>query len=151
MVEALRARVSVVYHPLQQIDAHDQPVGKRVPRTVLEGDVRVQAEQAGGYWPRPLASGLSFPRWYLERVLPIPVTPERVFADTYLALPAPFHGSVVGIPQTLALNRVHGANTWTHSGLRSTEARAVLRKRGERVCARARDAGGDARTHGDLR
>jgi hypothetical protein len=65
-------------------------------------------------------------------VLPIPVLSERLFADAYLAGPAPFLGAVVGIPEPLARNRLHGGNTWTPSTAAATRDREALRRRGER-------------------
>jgi glycosyltransferase involved in cell wall biosynthesis len=129
---AVRPGVSVVYHQLQMIDGDGTPMGKPDPRCVLRGDIRDRVVRAGGWWPRPLTSGLSFPRSYLERVMPIPRASRRVFPDTYLADAAPFFGPVVGLRRTLACNRVHGDNAWTAAGV-DVRDRDRIRERFEMI------------------
>lgn len=113
VVAAYEPGDAVVYHQLQRVDAAGNPQGKPTPRAVMSGDIRRKVARAAGWWPRPVTTGLSFPRNYLERVLPVPVMKERLFIDTYLAGCAPFHGSVRGIAAPLGLNRVHQSNTWS--------------------------------------
>jgi glycosyltransferase involved in cell wall biosynthesis len=117
VVAAVRPGVSVVYHQVQMTDGAGRPIGKPDPRCVLRGDIRDRVVRAGGWWPRPLTSGLSFPRAYLERVMPIPRASRPVFPDTYLADAAPFLGRVVGLRRTLARNRVHRDNAWTSAAV----------------------------------
>jgi glycosyltransferase involved in cell wall biosynthesis len=128
VVAAVDPAVSVVYHQLQMIDHEGRPIGKPDPRCVLRGDIRDRVVRAGGWWPRPLTSGLSFPRAYLERVMPIPRMSRRVFPDTYLADAAPFFGPVVGARKTLGWNRVHRANAWTSSGVDARDGDRIAQR-----------------------
>lgn len=102
----------VVYHQLQMIDAHGKTLGRPWPRAVWQGNIREKVERSGGWWPHPTTSGLSFLRSFMERILPIPTAPHRLFPDTHLAGPAAFLGSVSGVPLPLAFCRRHDQNTW---------------------------------------
>jgi glycosyltransferase involved in cell wall biosynthesis len=113
VVQAYRGHASVVHHRMQALSPDGSPIGRPAPRTAISGEIGDRVRRAGGWWPHPLTSGLSFPRWYLAQVMPIPVVSPRLFADTYLAAPAPFFGPVIGLPAVLAHNRVHASNIWT--------------------------------------
>jgi Glycosyl transferase family 2 len=143
VVQAMRPQVSLIYHPLQSRDAEERPLGRPYPRSVLNGDISREVQRAGGFWPHALTSGLSFPREFLARVLPIPDLPASrfpqahvkgsipfLFPDSYLAGLAPFHGRVAGIAEPLGTQRLHGANTWTRP--RVTD-RSEFGRRRERV------------------
>ena len=151
VVGALRPGVSIVQHPLQQVDADGRPLGHPTPRRLLEGDVARDVVRAGGWWPWPASSGLSMTRDFLDRSLPVPVLdrdryPEAhadgsvpfMFADAYLAGLAPFFGEVVALPEALALQRLHGSNTWTRSGAGGVDARERHRRRAARQRLEAR-------------
>lgn len=124
IMEAWRAMpaASVIYHQMRAIDAQGEELwdGRPWPSVVHRGDIAVRVEQSGGWWPWPTTSGLSFPRSYLDRVLPMP---EEEFErgtkgapDAYMAGVAPFVGPVVGIRRPLTSYRLHGEN---HSQLAS--------------------------------
>ncbi len=123
VIAAWRAQpdASVIYHQLQGIDAQGRVLwrGKPWPKVMLRGNIRTRVEQSGGWWPWPVTSGLSFPRAFLEQVLPISEAEFPNRADSYLAGLAPFLGPVVGIPEPLAWYRVHkisGSNRYGRAG-----------------------------------
>jgi glycosyltransferase involved in cell wall biosynthesis len=112
VVAAWRANphACVVYHQMQNVDAQLQHMGRPWPHAVLRGNIRRRVERAGGWWPRPNTSALAFGRPLLERLMPVPSGPQRIWTDTYLTNAAPFFGEIVGIRAPLTLYRVHGAN-----------------------------------------
>lgn len=145
VVAAVRPGVSVVQHPLQQTTADGRRTGHPTPRRLLEGDIADDVRRAGGWWPWPASSGLSLSRAFLDQVLPVPELgrdryPEAhdggghpfMFADAYLAGLAPFFGEVVALPEALALQRLHGSNTWTGAGSGDEHRREVHRRRAAR-------------------
>jgi glycosyltransferase involved in cell wall biosynthesis len=101
---------AIVYHQLQAVDAHKTKLGRPWPRAVWRGDIRHRIERSGGWWPHPTTSALSFPRSYLESMLPVPQPNRSIYPDTYLAGPAAFIGPVTGLRTPLALFRLHGQN-----------------------------------------
>ena len=142
---AARSGVCLIHHPLQAVDPAGHPVGRPWPRCVLQGDLRRRIQRAGGFWPHPLTTGLSFRRGPLAAMLPIPGvrgsegdevgarSRPAPFPDTFLAGVAPFLGEVVGLPEVLGKQRLHGANTWTsRPGSPATE-RERLRERRARL------------------
>lgn len=118
VVEAWKQRPNscIVYHQVQITDARKNNLGKPWPRSVVCGDIRGKVERAGGWWPHPITSGLSFPRFYMERLLPMPSNLNRLLPDTYLAAPGAFAGPVTGIAESLSLVRRHGRNAWNANG-----------------------------------
>lgn len=107
---------AVLYHRVQNIDVSGNTNGAPwPPYPVLEGDVSKTVAMAGGWWPFPPSTGLSFSRRFLEKVMPMPEPEYRICADTYLADLAPFFGSVVGVEQPLSLFRIHDSNNWSNS------------------------------------
>lgn len=107
-------RAVLFHHRLRTIDALGAPRGLAWPREVWTGDVRARAARAGGYWPRPTTSAMTFTRSFLERILPMREESEpgrAVWPDAYAGDLAPFFGEIVGIPETLGHYRVHGKNS----------------------------------------
>lgn len=123
--------VVLVYHQIQPVAADGvTSLGKPVPRGVWRGDIRARATRAGGWWPRPTTSALSFRKSFLERVVPIPVGEPPIWADTYLAGLAPFAGHIVGIAEPLGILRLHGENAWSRGAVTSDgDARHVFETR----------------------
>jgi hypothetical protein len=116
VVEALRyaPRASLIYHRLQTIDADGRPLHKPWPRDVISGDVRNQVARAGGWWPRPTTSAMTYSRAFLERIMPMrecSTLGEATWPDAYAGDLAPFFGQLAGIPEALALYRIHGKNS----------------------------------------
>ncbi|WP_017324170.1 glycosyltransferase [Synechococcus sp. PCC 7336] len=87
----------------------DKDGGKmgRDPTFFNRGDVRSLLLQYGRYaWA--VTSALSYRRWVLETVAPIPARPKA--ADTYLTATVPFFGEVGAIADPLMYRRQHGNN-----------------------------------------
>jgi glycosyltransferase involved in cell wall biosynthesis len=105
--------VSHVHWPLWDVYVDGSRTGVVVPSAgeLAEGDVRDHVLQKGpvGYIWAP-TSGNAWGRQFLERVLPMPEREYRTCADTYLALLAPFFGSLRRLPTPQALYREHGGN-----------------------------------------
>jgi glycosyltransferase involved in cell wall biosynthesis len=107
-------RAVLVHHRLRTMDALGMPRGFGWPHDVWTGDVRERAARAGGWWPRPTTSAMTFTRSFLERILPMREDSEpgrAIWPDAYAGDLAPFFGEIIGIPETLAHYRVHGNNS----------------------------------------
>ncbi len=121
MVTAVGANpeANLVYHQMRFADEHARPTKNVTPLSVLHGNIRHVVAHSGGWWQFPPTSGLSFRRGFLERVLPVPETRYRRFADPYLADLVPFFGPVHGVQTPLALYRQHQTNHSTTQTVRS--------------------------------
>ncbi|GAA6618021.1 glycosyltransferase family 2 protein [Scytonema sp. NUACC26] len=112
-VDLLRDPNAVKVHwPLSTIDVHGRALGKLFPEKPLpEGDLR-DAQLKGGVEGHVFSptSGNAWARSYLERILPMPEIHYRINADSYLAILAPFFGSIKRIVEHQALYRIHGKN-----------------------------------------
>lgn len=107
-------RAVLIHHRLRTIDALGTPRGFGWPHDVWTGDLRERAARAGGWWPRPTTSAMTFTRSFLERILPMREDSEpgrAIWPDAYAGDLAPFFGEVAGIPATLSYYRVHGDNS----------------------------------------
>jgi len=67
----------------------------------------------------PPTSGNAFPRWLLEKILPIPEGRLKQHADAYLNTLAPLFGLVRTLDSPQGLYRVHGANDYASKPLLS--------------------------------
>ncbi|WAL59161.1 glycosyltransferase family 2 protein [Thermocoleostomius sinensis] len=117
VVTALKAypKASVVYHRVQTVDQLEQRRGQPwPPYPVIRGSIAQQVMDTGGWWPFPPSTGLSFPRSFIAKVIPIPELEYHLCADAYLADLAPFFGEVIGIEDALSLFRIHSTNHWSH-------------------------------------
>ena len=63
-----------------------------------------------GFYPFPPTSGNAYARWFLDRIMPIPVGPVRDAMDGPLNTVAPLHGDVVVLKEPLGFYRIHGTN-----------------------------------------
>ncbi|OYD92638.1 hypothetical protein CDG76_24330 [Nostoc sp. 'Peltigera membranacea cyanobiont' 210A] len=112
-VELLRdPNVVKVHWPLSAVDAHGKLLGKLIPEDPLsEGDLRDAQIKSGieGHIFSP-TSGNAWSRSYLEKILPLPESRYRFNADSYLAILAPFSGSIKRITEHQALYRIHACN-----------------------------------------
>ena len=108
------SQATVVYHRVQNIDRNSVSWGKPWPpyRAVM-GSVSSIVARAGGWWPFPPSTALSFSRQLLQKIMNIPEAEYRLCADAYLADLAPFFGEVVGINRVLSQFRIHDANNWS--------------------------------------
>ena len=116
-----RPDAALVHHQMQTVDADGRPAHRPWPSVVLDGDLRRVVRRSAGWYPCAPASGLSFSRAYVDRLLPLPTDPVEVQTpdgaitvelkpDTYLAAPAAFVGPICGVHEALARYRIHGAN-----------------------------------------
>ncbi len=106
---------STVHHPVQNCNSQGHITGSPWPHAhyrQTNGDIADMVLQAGGQWPAPPTSALSFSRKYLSQVLEIPEEDYQICADAYLTDLAPFYGEVIGINSALTLYRLHGSNHW---------------------------------------
>jgi hypothetical protein len=123
VVEAYGRRpdTALVHHQMRTVNSGGVPQDAPWPASLPEGDLAPVLLRTGGWYPRAPMSALSFRRAYLERVGPVPVDPVvadgprgrvtvEVKADTYLAAPAAFAGSIGAVRMPLTRYRIHGAN-----------------------------------------
>lgn len=98
----------LVTHPLEIIDGEGRRRGEFqcVEGGYLGDDI---ASLRVGHL-MPVASGLSFRRAVLERIMPIPEQRFRDSADLAIAYAASILARTVRVPELLASYRVHGAN-----------------------------------------
>jgi Glycosyl transferase family 2 len=112
IIQALAGRpeATKVQYPLAVIDAAGKLTGEITPsRSLEDGDLRQQILEYNSYvWPP--TSGNAYPRWVLNRVLPMPEGAYRISADLYLADVVPLFGPVIALPQPGALYRRHTNN-----------------------------------------
>jgi hypothetical protein len=114
VAEALRDGVAAKAHwPMPVIDAAGRRTGVVQDAELAEGDLRREALEQGPLsdvtMPSAAMSGNAFPRWLLERVMPIPEETYRIGADEYLFGVAPAFGPIVRL-EPLSLYRMHGSN-----------------------------------------
>lgn len=80
--------------------------------TVPSPSYRVRSARAEltrfGIYVCPPGSGFCYRRSFLANVMPMPVKPWRICADTYPILQAPFHGGVEEINSIVGYYRRHG-------------------------------------------
>jgi hypothetical protein len=114
IAQALSNRELAKAHwPMPVIDAAGRPTGELMDAELAEGDLRRYALEQGPLsemtMPSAAMSGNAFPRWLLERVMPIPEEPYRIGADEYLFGLAPAFGPIIRL-HPLSLYRMHGEN-----------------------------------------
>jgi glycosyltransferase involved in cell wall biosynthesis len=104
--------VAHVQWPHEVIDEESRPTGERFPdRRLPAGDLRqVVARLGPGVLLTSPTSGNAFPRWLLERVMPIRPPRLRMCADQYVIQLAPLFGSVVALDDPGSLYRRHNGS-----------------------------------------
>ena len=114
-VEAFRDPQIIKTHwPLHVIDEQGTRTGKMCPRMPLvDGDLRSDVLK-GGPWcvATPPTSCNAWTRRFLEDVMPMPETPYRICADSYLITLGWVSGSTRLVREPQGLYRVHGANNY---------------------------------------
>lgn len=135
-------QAAVVYHKVQNINQNGTPLGQPwPPYKAIVGNVSNLVNQAGGWWPFPPSTALSFSRQFLTQIMNIPEGEYRLCADAYLADLAPFFGEVVGIDLVLSQFRFHNFNNWSkeqnqwsraveHDRIRVNNVNRILNKHG---------------------
>ena len=112
-VELLRdPNIVQVHWPLYAIDTDGKPLLKLIPDKPLpEGNLReVHLKGSIEDYVFSPTSGNAWSCSYLERILPLPDIHYGLNADSYLAILAPFVGSIKRINEYQALYRIHGHN-----------------------------------------
>lgn len=112
---AMKDNVVKVQFPLEQIDEMGNRLGSIVPRYIPEPLHAKELLLVAGGYPSPPTSGNLWARWFLEAVLPVPLSIGHLAADGYLIWLAPFFGSVVHLPQVLGFYRIHSENRFAQA------------------------------------
>lgn len=111
-----------IYHRVQPVSSELRQLQKMIPSRLMQGDIASKVKDSCGWWASAPTSGLCVPRDVLQRIGPIPEEEFRVCADAFLCYLLPLLGRVVGLPEGLALYRLHGANNY-NSGAASRRRR----------------------------
>jgi glycosyltransferase involved in cell wall biosynthesis len=128
---AFNPATAKVHGVLDEIDADGRLLGRTNPSgtaALAAGDVLPSLLRTGRYIS-PVMSGNAYPRWVLERILPIPEESFPSGADTYMVAVAPLHGPVARTPAPVGKYRRHGGNVWAgqaSSAAFSTQLRREL-------------------------
>ena len=128
----------LIHHQMQIVDENGKAMHRPFPARVPDGDIRALVARTGGWFPRPVMSGLTFTRAYAQRLFPMPE--EQHFFDrgrshvlpvfeTYLAGPAALLAPVAGIQAPLSRYRVHKKNMTLAT--QASPERQLLRYRAE--------------------
>lgn len=123
--------VRVVYR-LAIVDEAGNATGKLTPpheAALPTGDLRCQILGYADDLVWPPTSGNAFAAWALHRVLPLPVSSDRVGADSWLHATIPLLGHVAALDEVGGCYRAHGAN---HAFRQHFDVR-----RSQRIIARA--------------
>ncbi|AGY56518.1 glycosyltransferase family 2 protein [Gloeobacter kilaueensis] len=104
-----------VSHAWTSVDSENRITGSGT-KSFVQGDVRRMLLKWGRY-PCAITSGLSYRRFALEKISPIPDRsvivagqPYNNGADCYMVATVPFYGQVGYINEALMFYRVHGKN-----------------------------------------
>ncbi|HZS83888.1 MAG TPA: glycosyltransferase family 2 protein [Stellaceae bacterium] len=118
MVAAMRPGASAVQVPVMNVDAAGRPLGSVLPvlpKVWTPERIRRTVLRTGSY-PYPPTSGNAYPRWFLERVMPMRA--EYGGIDGILNCAAALHGDVVVLREPLVCYRFHGRNMGAASEIR---------------------------------
>lgn len=114
VLAVLGAETAKVHGALDEVDADGHARGGTNPAdaaALADGDVLPSLLSTGRY-VCPVMSGNAYPRWLLQRIMPIPVEAFPSTADGYLVALAGLHGPVAATPRPLGQYRRHGGNAW---------------------------------------
>jgi len=101
-----------IHWRLDVIDAEGHSLGFTEPLAevaLAQGDVLPELLRRGRY-AVPVMSGNAYPRWVLNRILPVPVAQYYTSADQYLVGLSALLGPVAQIDEVLGAYRIHGSN-----------------------------------------
>ncbi|RKS80737.1 glycosyltransferase involved in cell wall biosynthesis [Motilibacter peucedani] len=145
-VTAMGEGVAKVHWRLEAVDEDGAPLGHLRPGAgtpLASGSVREEVLRSG-YYSSPAMSGNAYPRWVLERLLPMPAESFRISADSYLIALAGLLGDVVAVDEPLTAYRIHGSNGWRADTLTADRLRLWVTHdiaRQDAVTALARELG----------
>lgn len=111
--------------PLRVIDDNGKATGVMNPRAKLDSGNVVPLLLRSGHYISPPTSGNFYPRWVLEKIMPVPETIWR-HCDAYLNTLAPFHGPVVSSEAPLGRYRVHGNSMSSVGNLNIGKIRTLI-------------------------
>jgi glycosyltransferase involved in cell wall biosynthesis len=112
VVLAWHPRMSKVHFRLQQIGANGMPIPALLmpPYGPLPSGNLAMMSRRFGFYPSPPTTGNAFARTFLERVMPIPESTYRIWADTFLIGAAPFLGEIGALDDIGGFWRRHPNN-----------------------------------------
>jgi hypothetical protein len=122
------AAVRVVFR-LTVVDHAGHPTGELMPARdvpLAAGDVRRAVLAHGDDLAWPPTSGNAFAAWALRRVMPLPITADRVDADAWLHPTIPLLGPVVALPDVGGAYRAHGTNHAFRDGVDPQRSRRIM-------------------------
>ena len=122
--------VRVAYR-LAIVDEQGRPTGELMPArdvALPSGDVRRRVLDHGDDLAWPPTSGNAFAAWALRRVMPLPVTEDRIDADAWLHPTIPLLGTVVALDGVGGAYRAHGTNHAFRGGADVARSRRVIAK-----------------------
>lgn len=110
LVDAWRPEFTKLQYPLRVVDQEGKDQRLRMPRCRLDsGDVRSSLLRTGRYITSP-GSGNLYARWFLQRIVPVPIDEWPQSFDSYAAACAGFSGRVGAIQEPLGYYRIHRHN-----------------------------------------
>ena len=122
-------RTSKVQWPLLFTDAGGNPTGTLSTRsTPPDGDLIDLVTREGPFYDWYLTTGALYPRWLLQRILPVPEAPYPLGSDEYLTTLAPALGLIKNVSEPLATYRNHGGNNYAGRALDDQKLREYMRR-----------------------
>ncbi|MFT3731435.1 MAG: glycosyltransferase [Hyphomicrobium sp.] len=111
IVAAMRPEAAQYQYRLDLVDGQGTKLETYPPpeTRMQDGDVRRELG-ARGRFATTVTSGLAFPRWCLEQILPMPPEDFRQGGDGFLVTVAPLYGDVITVPGVLGAYCQHGGN-----------------------------------------
>jgi glycosyltransferase involved in cell wall biosynthesis len=128
VVTAWEPGVVKVHYRLETVDAFGKHLGFEPPRDrpLSRGDVLPILLQKG-YYSTNVSSGNAFGRAALDRVLPMPESKYRMFAESYTHILVPFFGRVGSVEEVLGAYRIHGNNHFYSTSVSTDNFRTTVR------------------------
>jgi hypothetical protein len=111
------------------VDEGGRPTGELMPAgdvPLAQGDVRRAVLHHGDDLAWPPTSGTAFAAWALRRVMPLPLTADRIDADAWLHPTIPLLGPVAALDAVGGAYRAHGDNHAFRAGVDVPRSRRVI-------------------------
>jgi len=129
--------VAKVHWSMFTVNETGERTGGMKEPVLPSGDLRDVVRRDGPMTEQALpsapTSGNAYPRWLLDRVLPMPASEYRMSSDAYLFGLAPAFGRIATLPEPGGLWRWHGVNTHKTTPFDAKVRQAVNDRR--RQCA----------------
>jgi glycosyltransferase involved in cell wall biosynthesis len=112
IVAAMQPKVAAVQFCVAILDQNGRRLGgiyPPLPENWTPSRIR-DCVLKSGFYPCPPTSGNAYARWFLDRIMPIPVGEVRDAMDGPLNTVAPLYGDVVVLTEPLGFYRIHGTN-----------------------------------------